>query len=71
MAIREPAIALLRREDFRIVQLSIEGTHVHLLVEAHQRARGTGAAGRTAPAGARRLNGVTTARRRAAPAGAR
>jgi hypothetical protein len=37
MAIREAAIAVLRREDFRIVHLSIEGTHVHLLVEAENR----------------------------------
>jgi putative transposase len=37
MAIREAAIAVFRREDFRIVHLSIEGTHVHLLVEADDR----------------------------------
>ena len=37
MAIREAAIAVFRREDFRIVHLSIEGTHIHLLVEAEHR----------------------------------
>ena len=37
MAIREAAIAVFRREDFRIVHLSIEGTHIHLLVEADHR----------------------------------
>jgi REP element-mobilizing transposase RayT len=43
MAIREAAIAVLKREDFRIVHLSIEGTHIHLLVEAqHRRALTTG-----------------------------
>jgi REP element-mobilizing transposase RayT len=39
MAIREAAITVLKRDDFRIVQMSIEGTHLHLLVEvAHRRA---------------------------------
>ena len=37
MAIREAAITVLKREDFRIVHLSIEGTHIHLLVEAESR----------------------------------
>jgi putative transposase len=37
MAIREAAIVVLKREDFRIVHLSIEGTHIHLLVEAENR----------------------------------
>jgi REP element-mobilizing transposase RayT len=37
MAIREAAIVVLQREEFRIVHLSIEGTHVHLLVEAESR----------------------------------
>jgi REP element-mobilizing transposase RayT len=37
MAIREAAIAVFRREGFRIVHLSIEGTHIHLLVEAAHR----------------------------------
>jgi REP element-mobilizing transposase RayT len=33
-AIREATLTTARREDFRIVHLSIQGTHVHLLVEA-------------------------------------
>jgi REP element-mobilizing transposase RayT len=36
-AIREAAIAVFRREDFRIIHMSIEGTHIHLLVEAEHR----------------------------------
>jgi REP element-mobilizing transposase RayT len=38
MAIREAAIAVMKRSDFRIVHLSIEGTHLHLLVEVVSRA---------------------------------
>jgi REP element-mobilizing transposase RayT len=37
-AIREAAITVLKRDDFRIVHMSIEGTHLHLLVEAESRA---------------------------------
>src|SRR3954467_8086717 len=33
-AIREATLTTARREDFRIVQLSIQRTHLHLLVEA-------------------------------------
>jgi REP element-mobilizing transposase RayT len=33
-AIREATLTTARREDFRIVQVSIQRTHVHLLVEA-------------------------------------
>jgi len=36
-AIREAAVTLLRHEDCRITQLSIQGTHIHLLVEAENR----------------------------------
>jgi REP element-mobilizing transposase RayT len=36
-AIREAAITVLRHEAFHIVQLSIQGTHVHLLVEVANR----------------------------------
>jgi REP element-mobilizing transposase RayT len=42
-AIREATVTTAPREDFRIVQLSIQRTHVHLLVEAddkHALARG-------------------------------
>jgi putative transposase len=37
-AIREATIAVLKLEEFRIVHLSIQGTHVHLLVEAKDKA---------------------------------
>lgn len=37
-AIREATIAVLKYEDFRIVHVSIQGTHIHLLVEAAGRA---------------------------------
>src|SRR3954470_10051571 len=33
-AVREATLTTARREDFRIVHLSIQRTHVHLLVEA-------------------------------------
>src|SRR5882757_7925739 len=37
-AIREATRTVARREDFRIVHLSIQRTHVHLLVEAENKA---------------------------------
>ena len=37
-AIREATLTTARREDFRIVHLSIQRTHVHLLVEARDKA---------------------------------
>ena len=37
-AIREATLTTARREDFRIVQLSIQRNHVHLLVEANDKA---------------------------------
>jgi REP element-mobilizing transposase RayT len=37
-AIREATLTTARREDFRIVQLSIQRTHLHLLVEADNKA---------------------------------
>ena len=36
-AIREATLTIARREDFRIVHLSIQRTHVHLLVEANSK----------------------------------
>ncbi|HSN30820.1 MAG TPA: transposase, partial [Kofleriaceae bacterium] len=42
-AIREAAVTVLPHEDCRIVQLSIQSTHVHLLVEAdHSKALSRG-----------------------------
>jgi REP element-mobilizing transposase RayT len=37
-AIREATLTTARREDFRIIHLSIQRTHVHLLVEANDKA---------------------------------
>jgi len=36
-AIREATLTTARREDFRIVQISIQRTHLHLLVEANDK----------------------------------
>ena len=36
-AIREATITTARREDFRIIHLSIQRTHVHLIVEANDK----------------------------------
>jgi REP element-mobilizing transposase RayT len=45
-AIREATLTTARREDFRIVHLSIQRNHVHLLVEAdHKAALATGVQG--------------------------
>jgi REP element-mobilizing transposase RayT len=45
-AIREATLTIARREDFRIVHLSIQRTHVHLLVEAdHKDALASGMQG--------------------------
>jgi REP element-mobilizing transposase RayT len=37
-AVREATLTTALREDFRIVHLSIQRTHVHLIVEAHDKA---------------------------------
>jgi REP element-mobilizing transposase RayT len=45
-AIREATLTTARREDFRIVHVSIQRTHVHLIVEAdHKRALAAGMQG--------------------------
>ena len=45
-AIRDATLTTARREDFRIVHLSIQRNHVHLLVEAdHKRALAAGMQG--------------------------
>jgi REP element-mobilizing transposase RayT len=36
-AIREATLTTARRENFRIIHLSVQRTHVHLLVEAHDK----------------------------------
>ncbi|MEJ7603917.1 MAG: transposase [Kofleriaceae bacterium] len=37
LAIRKALVVTFTREDFRIVHVSIQGTHIHLLVEAQHR----------------------------------
>ncbi len=62
MALREATIVVARREDFRIVHLSIQGNHVHFLVEAQNRtalAKGMQAFQISA---ARHVNGAITRR---------
>jgi REP element-mobilizing transposase RayT len=55
-AVREATLTTARREDFRIVQLSIQRNHLHLLVEAdHERALAKGMQGFQVSA-ARHLN---------------
>ena len=45
-AIREATLTTARREDFRIVHVSIQRTHIHLLVEAqHKQALASGMQG--------------------------
>ncbi|HET9622771.1 MAG TPA: transposase [Kofleriaceae bacterium] len=65
-AVRTATLVAGRREDFRIVQLSIQRTHIHLIVEAdHKRALTAGMQGFQISA-ARHLNAVagTNGRRR-------
>ena len=62
LAIREASIVTAMREDFRIVHLSVQGTHVHLLVEADSKsAISRGMRGFQISA-ARQINAVMTAR---------
>ena len=62
-AIREATITAAKREDFHIVHASIQGTHVHLIVEAQNRtalAKGMQGFGISA---AKQLNRVVSLRR--------
>jgi putative transposase len=62
MQLREATIVTARREDFRIVQLSIQRNHLHLLVEAdHKEALSRGMQG-FAVSAAKRVNAAITAR---------
>ena len=64
-AIRAALATQLRRDDFRICHLSIQGTHLHLIVEANdQHALGRGMRG-FCVATARRLNALVCRRGRA------
>ncbi|HWO21241.1 MAG TPA: transposase [Kofleriaceae bacterium] len=62
LQLREATIVTARREDFRIVQLSIQRNHLHLLVEAdHKEALSRGMQG-FAISAAKRINAAITAR---------
>jgi REP element-mobilizing transposase RayT len=62
LALREATIVTAKREDFRIVHLSIQRDHVHLLVEAdHKEALSKGVRGFSISA-ARQINKTITAR---------
>jgi len=62
LAIREASITTARREDFRIVHTSVQGTHLHMLVEAESKsAISCGMRGFQISA-ARHINGAITRR---------
>ena len=62
MQLRESTIVTAKREDFRIVHMSIQSNHVHLLVEAdHEQALSRGVRGFSISA-ARRVNATITER---------
>jgi REP element-mobilizing transposase RayT len=62
LAVREATIVTAKRKDFRIVQLSIQRTHLHLIVEAdHKSALSRGMRGFSISA-ARQINKAITAR---------
>jgi REP element-mobilizing transposase RayT len=62
LALRDATIATARREDFRIVHISIQRDHIHLIVEADsKRALSRGVQGFSISA-ARQINKAITAR---------
>jgi REP element-mobilizing transposase RayT len=62
LALREATIVTAKREDFRIVQMSIQRDHIHLLVEAEsKKALSNGVRGFSISA-ARQINKAITAR---------
>src|SRR5215208_3305085 len=62
LQLREATIVTAKREDFRIVHMSIQRNHVHLLVEAdHKEALSRGMQGFSISA-AKRVNATITAR---------
>jgi REP element-mobilizing transposase RayT len=62
LAVREATIVTARREDFRIVHMSIQRDHVHLIIEAdHKDALSKGVRGFSISA-ARQINKAITAR---------
>ena len=62
LAIREASIVTAMREDFRIVHLSVQGTHLHLLVEADSKSAITRGMRGFQISAARQINAVMTAR---------
>ena len=62
LAVREATIVTARREDFRIVHMSVQRDHIHLIVEAnHKTALSKGVQGFSISA-ARQINKALTAR---------
>jgi REP element-mobilizing transposase RayT len=62
MQLRESTIVTAKREDFRIVHMSIQSNHLHLIVEAdHKRALSKGIQGFSISA-AKRINATITER---------
>jgi REP element-mobilizing transposase RayT len=62
LALREATIVTVRREDFRIVHMSIQRDHIHLIIEAdHREALSKGVRGFSISA-ARQINKAITAR---------
>jgi REP element-mobilizing transposase RayT len=62
LALREATIVTARREDFRIVHMSVQQNHLHPIVEAdHKAALSNGIRGFSIPA-ARQINRAITAR---------
>jgi REP element-mobilizing transposase RayT len=61
-ALREATIVTAKREDFRIVHLSIQRSHIHLIVEADSRSALSKGAQGFAISAARQINKSITAR---------
>jgi REP element-mobilizing transposase RayT len=62
LAIREATIATARREDFRIVHMSLQRDHIHLIVEANDRAALSKGVRGFSISAARQINKAFTAR---------
>jgi len=62
LAVREATIASARREDFRIVHMSIQRDHIHLIVEAESTAALSRGVRGFAVSAARQINKAFTAR---------
>jgi REP element-mobilizing transposase RayT len=62
LALREATIVTARREDFRIVQMSIQRDHIHLIVEADRKAALSRGVRGFSISAARQINKAITAR---------